>query len=72
MVYEQQGNRIVEKLFWSTLKKKLEEELKKLERDKHSIEVRVAKWPDLEEEVKMWIRGHRNNGILLSTKVIVF
>jgi hypothetical protein len=47
-----------------------EEEFKKHEKNKHSFQARVAKCPDLEAEVKMWLIGCRNNGILMSTKVI--
>jgi len=53
-------------------KKRQEEELKKLERNKHSFEARVAKWPNLEAEVKMCTRSYRNNEILMSAKVIIF
>jgi hypothetical protein len=28
-------------------------------------------WPDLEAEVKKWTKDHRNNGIFVSTKMIV-
>ena len=64
-VCEKQGNRLVEKHFWSTPKreKRQEEELKKLQRNKNFLDTRVAKWPDLEAEEKMWIRGYRNNGV---------
>jgi len=56
----------------SKREKRQEEELKKLERNEHSFEAHVTKWPDLEAEVNFYIKGYRNNRILMSTKVIIF
>jgi predicted Holliday junction resolvase-like endonuclease len=51
--------------------RKQEEELLKLENNKHLCQAHAAKWPKLESEVKKWITDHRNNGISVSTKIII-
>jgi hypothetical protein len=48
------------------------EELQELEKNKHSFHTHSVKWPDLEEEVRNWITGHRNKRISMSTKIIIF
>jgi hypothetical protein len=51
--------------------RKQDEELLKLEKNKHLCRTHAAKWPKLESEVKKWITAHRNNGISVSTKIII-
>jgi hypothetical protein len=50
---------------------KQENQLITLEKNKHSFCTRTAKWPQLETDVKNWVRDHRNNGISVSTKMII-
>jgi t-SNARE complex subunit (syntaxin) len=50
---------------------KKEEEILKLEKNLHSFHTRDAKWPELESEVKKRIMDHRNNGISVSTRMII-
>jgi peptidoglycan/xylan/chitin deacetylase (PgdA/CDA1 family) len=38
-----------------------EEEIHKLEKNKHSFCPHIAKWPNLEAEMKKWKTDHRNN-----------
>jgi hypothetical protein len=40
-------------------------------KNKHSFRKHPAKWPQLETEVKNWVRDHRNNGISVSTNMII-
>jgi hypothetical protein len=42
-----------------------------LGKNKHTFCTHIVKWPDLEAEVKNCITDHRNNGISISTKVII-
>jgi hypothetical protein len=48
-----------------------EEELLKSEKNKCSLRTHAAKWPDLESEAKKCITDHRNDGISVSTKMII-
>jgi hypothetical protein len=32
----------------------------------------VAKWPDQEAEVRNWITDHKNNGISVCKKIIIY
>jgi hypothetical protein len=50
---------------------KQEEELLKSEKNKHYFRTHAARWPKLEKEVKKWITDHRNNGIYVSTKIVI-
>jgi hypothetical protein len=52
--------------------KKQQEELQRLQKNKHSFHAHIAKWPDLEAEVKKLIAYHRNNRISASAKMIIF
>jgi hypothetical protein len=38
----------------------------------HAFCTLFTKLPDLEAEVENWLNGHRNNGIFVSTKMIIF
>jgi hypothetical protein len=51
--------------------RKQENQLITLKENKHSFRAHAAKWPQLETEVKNWVRDHRNNGISVSRKMIV-
>jgi len=51
--------------------RKLEEKLQQLEKNKHSFRMHIAKWHDLEAEVKKWIMGHRNSGSFVSINMII-
>jgi hypothetical protein len=75
---KEHGNRAGERHFGPPPTKKIicawrkqEEELLKLEKNKHSYRTHAAKWPKLESEVKKWITDHRNNGISVSMKMII-
>jgi hypothetical protein len=75
---KEHGNRAAEKHFGPSRTEKMicvwrkqEEELQKLGKNKHSFHKHAAKWPQLESEVKKWLTNHRNNGISVSTKMII-
>jgi hypothetical protein len=51
--------------------RKQENQLITHEKIKHSFRTHAVKWPQLETEVKNWLRDHRINGISVSTKMII-
>ncbi|KFM76763.1 Pogo transposable element with KRAB, partial [Stegodyphus mimosarum] len=52
--------------------RKQEDQLQKLDKSKHTLRGPTARWPELEVEVKEWITRHRQNGLSVSTKMIIY
>lgn len=52
--------------------KKQENQLQKLDKCKHTLRGPTAKWPDLEVKVNECITLHRQNGLSVSTKMIIY
>jgi hypothetical protein len=75
---KENGNRAAERHFGPPPPEKMIREWRKqgnqlisFEKNINSFRRHAAKWPQLETEVKSWVRDHRNNGISVSTKTIV-
>jgi len=75
---KQHGNRAAAKNFGeppteSTVRdwRREEEKLKTLGRNKCASCSGIVKWPQLEEDLKIWITNNRNSGIAVSTKMII-
>nr|AHN53440.1 DDE superfamily endonuclease [Nuttalliella namaqua] len=75
---KEHGNRAAERHFGPPPTEKMirewrkqEDQLQKLGKNKHNLRKPTAKWPELEVEVKEWITRHRQNGISVSTKMII-
>lgn len=76
---KENGNRAAERHFGPPPTEKMIREWRKQEvqllnasKSKRAFRTHVAKWPQLEEELKAWIINHRQNGISVSTKMIIF
>ncbi|XP_069593726.1 bromodomain testis-specific protein [Ranitomeya imitator] len=76
---EEHGNRAAERHFGPPPTEKMirewrkqEDELQKAGKSRSGLRRRGAKWPELDVDVKEWIIGHRNNGLSVSTKMIIF
>lgn len=52
--------------------RKLEDQLQKLDKSKHTLRGHAAKWPKLEVDIKERITHHRENGFSVSTKMIMY
>lgn len=50
---------------------KQEDHLKKMPKENRHLPKHGAKWPKLEEELKIWILEHRQRGIVVSTKMVM-
>ncbi|TRY89392.1 hypothetical protein DNTS_024128, partial [Danionella cerebrum] len=75
---KEHGNRAAERHFGRPPTEKMirewrkqEDQLQKLEKSRHTLRQKTAKWPELEVEVKVWITRHRQNGYRVSTKMII-
>lgn len=75
---KEHGNRAAERHFGPPPTEKMirewrkqEDQLTKLGKNKHNLRKPTAKWSELEVEVKEWITSHRQNGISVSTKMII-
>uniref|UniRef100_A0A803K4M5 HTH CENPB-type domain-containing protein n=1 Tax=Xenopus tropicalis TaxID=8364 RepID=A0A803K4M5_XENTR len=75
---KEHGNRAAERQFGPPPSEKMirewrkqEDQLQKLEKSKHTLCGHAAKWPELEVDIKEWITHHRENGFLVSTKMII-
>ncbi|XP_035209984.1 uncharacterized protein LOC118184424 [Stegodyphus dumicola] len=76
---KEHGNRAAERHFGPPPTEKMirewrkqEDQLQKLDKSKHTLRGPTAKWPELEVEVKEWITRHRQNGLSVSTKMMIY
>ncbi|KAF6088438.1 hypothetical protein HJG60_008266 [Phyllostomus discolor] len=76
---KEHGNRAVERHFGPSPTKKMirewrkqEDQLQKTDKTKQCFCGHAAKWPQSEVDMKECITCHRNNGFLLSTKMIIY
>ncbi|XP_035228767.1 uncharacterized protein LOC118200886 [Stegodyphus dumicola] len=76
---KEHGNRAAERHFGPPTTEKMirewrkqEDQLQKLDKSKHTLRGPTVKWSELEVEVKEWITRHRQNGLSVSTKIIIY